>query len=354
MKGLILCAGVGTRLRPLTHTGAKHLIPVANKPILFYTIEDLVSSGITDIGLVVGGATRSQIEETVGDGAHLGARVTYVPQHKPLGLGHAIAVAQDYVGDSRFVVYLGDNIIHGGTQAFVKGFPEDADAQVLLAKVQDPNRFGVAVVDGDRVVRLVEKPVSRISDLAIVGVYGFTPAIFGAIERTKPSARGEVEITDAIQWLVAQQRHVKAHFITDWWMDTGRPRDVLEANRLLLMEMQPRIEGDVDSQSDIVGDVSLGRGTLVRSSQLRGPISIGANCVIDRCYVGPYTSIGDRCELRNTEIEFSIVLREAKILDMPHRIDSSLIGSAVSLARRKSPANTVSFVLGDESRMEIS
>ncbi len=354
MKGLVLSAGIGSRLRPLTHTGAKHLIPVANKPILYYAIEDLVSCGISDIGIVVGGVTRGQIEHAVGSGDRFGARVRYIAQESPLGLAHAVAVARDYIGDDRFVVYLGDNIIRGGLNGFVAGFTTDLQAQVLVARVSDPSRFGVAVVEGDRVRRVVEKPVSRVSDLAIVGVYALTASVFAAIERIEPSSRGELELTDAIQRLVDDGAPVRAHRLTDWWRDTGMPEDVLEANRVLLLDMESNIEGSVDGQSRLVGEVTLGKGSTVRNSVIRGPVSIGSRCFIEDCYIGPYTSISDACELRRVEIECSIVMSHAFVADMPARVDSSLLGSNVHLGRQEGPARTMRFVLGDESHVEVS
>jgi len=353
MKGLVLCAGFGTRLRPLTYTGAKHLIPVANRPILFYAIEYLVQAGVREIGLIVGGATRSQVEEAVGTGAQFGARVTFLHQERPLGLAHAVAIARDFIAGDRFIVYLGDNIIHGGIADFVEAFPANASAQLLLAKVPDPRRFGVADVQGERVVRLVEKPQTMELDMAIVGVYAFTQEVFDAVERISPSARGELEITDAIQCLVDDGKFVRAHGVRSWWADTGRPEDVLDVNRMLLQEIGRDIQGDVGPYSKMVGNVVVGRGTVVRNSVVRGPVIIGAECLIEDCYIGPYTSIADNCELRNTEIEFSILMPNCTVVDMPVRVDASLVGNQVTLARNEGPARTMQFVLGDDSRIAI-
>jgi glucose-1-phosphate thymidylyltransferase len=326
---------------------------VANKPILWYAIENLIASGIHEIGLVVGGVTRSQIQDAIGDGDRWGASITYLSQEQPRGLAHAVGVARDFVGDRRFVVYLGDNIIREGTTDFVRSFPPTASAQVLVARVPDPQRFGVVIIEGDNAVRLVEKPTEFVSDHAIVGVYAFTTEIFDAIGRIAPSARGELEITDAIQRLVDDGKTVRAHRLTSWWADTGRPEDVLDVSRRLLLEMTHRIEGDIDDSTEIVGTVQIGAGTRIRRSILRGPLSIGANCVIEDCYVGPYTSVSDGCELRDTEIEYSILMAECRVVDMPVRIDRSLLGNNVSLVRKEGPTRTLAFILGDDSQAEI-
>jgi glucose-1-phosphate thymidylyltransferase len=349
MKGLVLCGGLGTRLRPLTHTGAKHLIPVAGKPILFYAIENLVAAGVHEIAIVAGGATRAQIEEAVGSGDALGARLTLVSQEQPRGLADAVASARSFVDDEDFVVYLGDNIIHGGVNAFVESFRAEAAAQVLVAPVPNPERFGVVVLEGDRVTQLVEKPKHHVSHLAIVGMYGFRPAIFDAIGRIRPSARGELEITDAIQALVADGSYVRAHHITDWWADTGLPEDVLEANRLMLLDIDRAIEGACDERCEIAGNVHVGEGSTVTGSLLRGPVWIGRDCVVDSCYIGPYTSVSDGCELRNSEIEHSILLPHCRVLDLPSRLGSSLIGNRVTISRREGPLHALQLVIGDES-----
>ncbi len=353
MKGVILCGGLGTRLRPLTHTGAKHLIPVAGKPILFYAIESLVAAGIVEIGVVAGGATRSQIEDAVGGGESFGARVTIIGQERPLGLANAVTSARAFVDDEEFIVYLGDNIIHGGVTEFVRSFRNGVAAQVLVAPVPNPERFGVVVLEGDRVVRLVEKPKEHVSHLAIVGIYGFKPVIFDAIARIEPSARGELEITDAIQTLVSDGAYVRAHHIADWWADTGQPEDVLEANRLMLLEIERRIEGRCDAASEVVGNVRVGDGTEVTGSLIRGPVWIGRDCVIENCYLGPYTAVSDGCELRNAEVEHSILLPQCRLIDLPTRLGSSLIGNRVTITRREGPMHAMQLVVGDESTLRI-
>lgn len=349
MRGVILCGGLGTRLRPLTHTGAKHLIPVAGKPILYYAIESLVGAGITEIAIVASGATRAQLAEAVGPGELLGATIELVAQERALGLANAVEAAREFVDDEPFVVYLGDNIIHGGIADFVAGFRDECEARVLVAQVDDPQRFGVVLLEGERVVRLVEKPREYVSDLAIVGLYAFRSSIFDAIASISPSARGELEITDAIQHLVSQGRRVSAHRLREWWADTGRPEDVLDANRRMLLAMAGEVLGTVDAASSVTGEVHVGEGSSITGSVIRGPVWIGAGCSIEASYIGPYTSISDDCEVRGTEIEHSVVLPHCTLDSVPTRIGSSLIGNRVTVCRRTAPPNALQLVLGDES-----
>jgi glucose-1-phosphate thymidylyltransferase len=353
MKGVILCAGEGTRLRPLTYTGAKHLIPVANEPILFLALNALVEAGITDIALVVG-TTGWQIKDTVGDGAQFGCRVEYIPQERPLGLGHAVRVTRDFVGDSPFVVYLGDNYIHGGIRRFTERFRETApDAQILLSREVDPFRFGVADVRGRRIVRVVERPKQPPSNLCIVGVYAFSPAVFDAIAKTPPSARGEIELTDAIQHLIDQGLTVSGAELETWWKDTGKPDDVLDLNRRLLEGIEESNQGDVDGESIIEGRVWIGTQTLVRRSLLRGPIIIGDGCVIEDAYVGPFTSVGPRSEIRAAEIENSVLLPHCVVQGVEGRIDSSLLGAHVRLTRSRRRPIRHKMVLADQSQIQL-
>jgi len=353
MKAVVLCAGAGTRLRPLTHTGAKHLIPVANKPILAYALEALIAADVTEIGIVVG-ATGWQIEEAIGDGSRYGCRVTYIPQERPLGLGHAVNVTRSFVGDDRFIVYLGDNYIHGGMRDFVKKFASNgAAAQILLSREKDPTRFGVAVVEQDRIVRLVEKPRVPPSDLCIVGVYAFGPAIFEAIAHTPPSARGEVEITDAIQWLIDAGLTVNWAEVRGWWKDTGKPDDVLDLNRRLLEELEPDIAGDVDRDTTIEGRVVIAAGTTVRSSLLRGPVVIAPDCTISEAYIGPFTAVGPRTAISRCEIENSILLPECVLDGVSGRIDSSLLGANVIIVSHGRRPVRYKFVLADQSQADL-
>ncbi|MFM8482133.1 MAG: glucose-1-phosphate thymidylyltransferase, partial [Actinomycetota bacterium] len=301
MKALILAGGAGTRLRPITHTSAKQLVPVANKPILFYGIEAITSAGITEIGVIVGD-TRAEVMAALGDGDQWGASITYIPQDEPLGLAHCVLIAQDFLGDDDFVMYLGDNLLEQDLAAFVHAFeearrgPEPPSAQILLKRVPDPHRFGIAELDErGHVTRLVEKPAEPASDLALVGVYLFDRNIHDAVRAITPSLRGELEITDAIQWLVDQGMRVRCELLTGWWIDTGKLTPLLEANRLLLEVIEPRIDGDVDASSSIDGRVVVEEGARVSNSILRGPLVIGRNAKITNSFIGPFSAIGDGC-----------------------------------------------------------
>jgi len=353
MKGLILSGGKGTRLRPLTYTGAKQLIPIANKPVLFYAIEDLVEAGITDIGIIVGD-TGDQIRAAVGDGSAFGARVTYIDQDAPLGLAHAVRTAQDYLGDDRFVLFLGDNFIRDGIVPLVEEFRSgQMSCQLLLYHVPNPESFGVADVQGRRVIRVVEKPKVPPSDLAIVGIYMFDHNVFEAIERIKPSARGELEITDTIQVLIDQGYHVEPKIIGGWWIDTGKHADMLEANRLILETQEPLLLGTVDESSQIYGRVVVQSGARVRNSVIRGPAIIGEESDIVDSYVGPFTSIYHHCLVQASEIEHSIVLEGSRIVDVPNRIEESLIGRNVEISRSAIKPRAYKLMLGDFSKVGI-
>ena len=353
MKGLILSGGKGTRLRPITHTGAKQLIPVANKPILYYVIEAVRDAGIDDIGIVVGD-TEPEIRHAVGDGSAFGVRVTYIRQHEPLGLAHAVKVSRGFLGDDPFVMFLGDNLILDGIKPLVDEFRrEGPHCEILLARVPRPQEFGVAELDGDRVVRLVEKPKAPRSDLALVGVYMFDVTVHEAIDAIRPSARGELEITDAIQQLIDRGRLVKHHLVTGWWKDTGKLEDLLEANRMVLTRAKRSIEGDVDAASRVEGEVILGAGSVVRDSILRGPLVIGARCTIEHSYIGPFTAIHDDGAIRNSEIEHSIVLARCVIRDIPVRIEASLIGKEVRIQRSQLKPTAYRFMVGDSSLVDV-
>jgi len=308
MKGLILSGGKGTRLRPLTYTSAKQLVPVANKPVLFYGIESLAAAGIKEIGIIVGD-TQAEIRAAVGDGSKWDVRVTYIEQDAPRGLAHAVLIAEPFIGQDPFVMYLGDNLLNKGISEFVEEFVREAPAaQILLTKVPDPQMFGVAELVDGRVIRLVEKPKEPKSDLALVGVYMFSSAVFDSVKRIKPSFRNELEITDAIQDLIDRGLEVRPHLVQGWWKDTGKLEDMLEANRLILDTIERRIEGTVDRESRVEGKVVIEAGAVIERSVIRGPVVIGADARIIHAYVGPFTSIGPKCEIRDTEIEHSIVL----------------------------------------------
>ena len=329
MKGLILSGGTGTRLRPLTYTGAKQLVPVANKPVLFYAIEDLVTSGIADIGIIVGD-TAEQIKNAVGDGARFGARVTYIQQERPAGLAHAVGTARAFLGHDRFVMYLGDNFIREGIAPLVQAFERSAaNACIMLYRVPDP------------------------SDLAIVGVYMFDHHIFAAVESIKPSARGELEITDAIQWLIDHGYHVQPHLLDGCWIDTGKMEDMLEANRLVLEVMQPQMRGTVDECSQLAGLVVVQEGAEIKNSVLRGPLIIGARTRVSDSYVGPFTAIDHDCVLESVEIANSIVLEHSRIIDIEHRIEDSLIGRYAQVHRSPLKPRAYKLLLGDHSKVVV-
>jgi glucose-1-phosphate thymidylyltransferase len=353
VKALVLAGGAGTRLRPITHTSAKQLVPVANKPILYYGLEAIRDAGITDVGIIVGD-THREIEAAVGDGSALGIRPTYIRQEAPLGLAHAVLTAAGYLGDDDFVMYLGDNLIAGGIADLVDDFrAHRPDAQILLAKVHDPERFGVAELDGrGNVVRLLEKPEVPPSDLALVGVYLFTPAVLEAARKIQPSARGELEITDAIQQLIDDGREIKSSLVDGWWKDTGKLYELLEANRIVLEAVEPRVEGAVDAASEVNGRVVLeGEAELVNSF-VRGPAVIGPGTRIVDSYVGPFTSIAAGCVLERTEVEHSVILEGCRISDVS-RVTDSLLGREVDISRSERKPASYRFLLGDHSQVGI-
>jgi glucose-1-phosphate thymidylyltransferase len=354
MKALVLSGGSGTRLRPITHTSAKQLLPVANKPVLFYGLEAIAEAGISEVGIVVGD-TAPAIEAAVGDGSAFGFRATYIRQQAPLGLAHAVLVAREFLGDDDFVMYLGDNFIVGGITRLAEEFAATRpDAQIMLTQVADPRAFGVAELDAaGRVVGLEEKPQVPKSDLALVGVYMFTKAIHAAVASLKPSWRGELEITEAIQWLLDSGLTVNSTVITGYWKDTGNVTDMLEVNRLVLESMEPRIDGVVESDCEVIGRVVVEAGAHVSASRLVGPVVIGSGCKIDGSYVGPYTAISERCTLDNSEIEYSILLSGASIRGVG-RIEASLIGHDADVTPAPRVPRAHRLVLGDHSKVQIS
>ncbi|MDR8407488.1 glucose-1-phosphate thymidylyltransferase [Nonomuraea sp. 3-1Str] len=354
MKALVLAGGAGTRLRPITHTSAKQLVPVANKPVLFYGLEAIADTGIREVGLVVGD-TQAEIEAAVGDGSAFGLEVTYLRQEAPLGLAHGVLVARDYLGDDDFVMYLGDNFIVGGIDGIVRRFARERPAaQIMLTKVSDPRQFGVAELDErGRVVGLEEKPVRPKSDLALVGVYLFTPAVHEAVAELKPSWRGELEITDAIQWLIEAGLPVESTVISGYWKDTGNVVDMLEVNRLVLESLEPRVSGSVDEASELIGRVVVEPGAVVTRSRVVGPAVIGPGARVEDGYVGPFTSIGADCVIARAEIEYSIVLPRSSIRGVS-RIESSLIGHDVEVTPASASPRAHRLVLGDHSKVQIS
>ena len=358
MKALILAGGAGTRLRPITHTSAKQLVPVANKPILFYGIEAMVAAGITEIGVIVGD-TRDEVMAALGDGSRWGASITFIPQDAPLGLAHCVLIASDFLGDDDFVMYLGDNLLEQDLAAFVRAFEtaregtEPPTAQILLKRVPDPHRFGIAELDeAGHVVRLVEKPADPPTDLALVGVYLFDRTINDAVRAIAPSPRGELEITDAIQWLVDQGCRVRQEELTGWWIDTGKLTPLLEANRLLLERIETRVDGSVDEGSVLDGRVVVEAGATIVNSTLRGPLVIGAGTVVERSFVGPFSAIGNDCRVHHSEIEPSVVMDRSTIRDIP-RLEDSLIGKDVVVTRTQARPRALRLMVGDHCQIDV-
>jgi glucose-1-phosphate thymidylyltransferase len=354
MKGLILSGGKGTRLYPLTYTSAKQLIPVANKPVLFRVIEAIRNAGITDIGIVVGD-TAPEIKTAVGRGGRWDVEVTYIHQDQPKGLAHAVKVSQDFLGDEPFVMFLGDNVLQGGINDLVQQFQRsDWNSQIVLTRVEHPEQYGVAELNGEgQVIRLVEKPKEPPSDLILVGIYMFDHHIHQAVSEITPSWRGELEITDAIQWLVERDYKIFPYIHRGWWIDTGEANEMLEANSWVLEELTPEVEGYVDRDSEVDSRVTIQQGAEIINSVVRGPSIIGERTRIVNSYVGPFTSIYHDVEIENSEIERSIVLEESCIRDIPARIQDSLIGRQVSLKRSPIKPKAYKLTLGDHSQVGI-
>jgi glucose-1-phosphate thymidylyltransferase len=355
MRALVLSGGEGTRLRPITYTSAKQLIPVGGKPILFRAIEAIRDAGIDEVGIVVG-ATADEVRAAVGDGSRWGVRVTFIPQEAPLGLAHAVLTSRDFVAGEPFLMYLGDNLLVEGLSRFVEEFERTRpDAQIFLARVPEPERFGVAVLEGERVVRLVEKPREHISDLALVGVYLFDDSIIEAAETLRPSWRGEYEITEAIQWLIDHGRIVRAEMVGGWWKDTGKPEDLLDANRIMLDTQRPRLDGDVDEASSIDGNVVVESGARVTGSEIRGPATIGARSAVEDSRIGPYTSVGEGCTIAGSHIEDSILLEGCTIRDV-RGLAGSILGKHVEVrhsGRRDGKHRLIVGIVSDRSRVEV-
>ena len=353
MKGLVLSGGKGSRLRPLTYTRAKQLVPVANKPVLFYGIEALAAAGIRDIAIVVGD-THEEIRAAVGTGERWNVQITYIEQDAPRGLAHAVLISEEFLGREPFVMYLGDNLLNKGITHFVEEFVHTSPAaQILLTRVPDPQMFGVAELDAGQVVRLVEKPKEPQSDLALVGVYMFGPEVFESVKRITPSFRNELEITDAIQDLIDRGCVVRPHLVDGWWKDTGKLDDILEANRLILDTLDRRVDGTVDADSRVEGKVVIEEGAQLIDSVVRGPAIIGSNAKIEHAYIGPFTSIMNDVEIRDSEIEHSIVLEGCILSDLANRVIDSLIGRNVKIIRLPVKPSAFRFMLGDNSEVGI-
>ena len=355
MKALILAAGKGNRLKPLTHTRPKHLLLVANKPILFYILEQIRQSGIDDIGIVISPDTGPQLQQAVGDGSRWGAKVSYILQPQPLGLAHAVKVSRDFLGNSPFLMFLGDNLIQGSVTTFVEQFNRSRpDALVLLKKMPNPQAFGVAQLDNNNcIVRIEEKPQQPKSDLVVVGIYIFSPVIHRAIEQIKPSARGELEITDSIQQLINNGGQVLSQVLEGWWLDTGSRDDLLKANRIMLEEFATRrLLGNADPKSSIVGAVELGKGTVVENSQIKGPASIGANCVIRNSFIGSFTSLGDNSVIEDSSVENSVILGDCRIYSSQPLVDS-VIGQGARLNKVAKETARIRLFLGDDAVLDL-
>ena len=354
MKGLILSGGRGTRLRPLTYSLQKQLIPVANKPILFYCIEDLIEAGIKEIGIVVG-PNKESVMETVRS-VDWDADIEFIFQEYPGGLAHAVKISRDFLNEDKFIMYLGDNMLKSGIKEFVRDFEKsNVEASLLLTEVKDPERYGIALVDEQKkvIVKLVEKPKKPISNLSIVGIYGLSPKIFEAIDNIKPSWRGELEITDALQWLIDNGYTVKYKMVEGWWKDTGKPEDIIEANRLVLETLKDESKGKVEASCTIRGRVRIGEGTEIKGETvIKGPVVIGKNCYIEDSYIGPYTTLGDNTKVIRTEVEDSVIM-ESTVLEDVGRITDSLIGKGVRIQKTKSLPKSHKLVIGDFSVVEI-
>jgi glucose-1-phosphate thymidylyltransferase len=353
LKGLVLSGGRGTRLRPITHTSAKQLVPVANKPVLFYGLQAMADAGIDDVGIIIAPETGDAIREATGDGSRFGIRILYIEQDEPKGLAHAVLTAADFLGDSPFVMYLGDNLLKDGITDLVEAFKRnEPEALILLTSVPDPEMYGVAELDGERVKRLVEKPKDPPSDLALVGVYMFTSAILDAARRIRPSWRNELEITDAIQELIDQGSRVEPHIVRGWWKDTGRLEDILEANRLILEDLERRVEGELIG-SQVEGRVAIEAGARLERTVVRGPAIIGAGARLTDAYIGPYCAIAENVTIERSEVEHSIIMADSTICDLAGRVEASLIGSHVSIRRNHALPKAYRFMLGENSEVEI-
>lgn len=353
MKALILAGGSGSRLRPITYSMAKQLVPVANKPVIEYGIEAILKAGIRDFGIIVGD-TGPAVQAALGDGSRWGIRLTFIPQSAPLGLAHAVQTAQPFLGDDDFIMYLGDNLLKSPITSLVREFETHRPAAtILLTAVPNPSDFGVAEMSGDRVVALEEKPAHPASNLALVGVYLFDRRVHEVIRTLKPSKRGEYEITDAIQGLIARGWEVRSHIVEGWWKDTGTVEAMLEANQLVLQDLSPDVRGEVDERSQLSHPVSIGEGSVVRDSRIEGPVKIGERCTIVNSYVGPNTAIDSNTTLRNSEVEYSIILSDCILENVPARIRASLIGRGVVVRRPADQPSTCCLVLGDSSSVTL-
>jgi glucose-1-phosphate thymidylyltransferase len=353
LKALIASGGRGTRLRPITHTRNKHLIPIANKPILHYAIEAAADAGIKEVAIVIN-ADSDEVPQAIGDGSRWGIRITYIPQLTPGGLAQVVALAEEFVGKDKFIFYLGDNLVVGGVRRFIDEFlGSGCNCFLTLSRVKDPERFGVPEIRDGRIVSVEEKPKQPKSSFAVAGIYLYDHHIFEAVKAITPSTRGELEISDAHQYLIDKGYKVGFAEITGWWKDTGKPTDLLEANRLVLDNITPDIQGEVDDRSTIAGKVIVERGARIVNSVVRGPAIIGENCVIEDSYVGPFSSIGSKTVVRRSEVEYSIILRECRILNIGIRLEGSILGNDVEIVEATGKPLVHRFLIGDQSRVEV-
>lgn len=353
MKALITAGGKGTRLRPLTHTNNKHLLPIANKPILYYALEKVAKAGITQVGIVTN-QEDTVLKQDIGHGDRWGLDITYIPQDAPLGLAHVIKIAEPFIDGDSFIFYLGDNMVVGDIDRFIKEFQSSgANCHLTLSRVKDPERFGVPLIENNRIVGIEEKPKNPKSEFAVAGIYIYDANIFKAVNHIEPSWRKELEISDAHQYLLDNGYNISYSEITGWWKDTGKPADILEANRLILEHIQSRHHGQIDKESMVTGEVVLEKGAEINNSTVRGPVVIGANTRIENSFIGPFTSIGKNCHLRNSEIEFSIVMDECEICDVDIRIEGSLLGFAARIYQASGRPRSNRFMVGDQSLIEI-
>lgn len=355
LKALVLSGGRGTRLRPLTHTAAKQLVPVANRPILYYVLDNLAEAGIRHTGIIISPETGHAVQQAVGDGGRWEMKTEFIMQEKPLGLAHAVKVAREFLGTDPFIMYLGDNLIGTGIRGFCENFENSsADASILLKEVNDASSFGVAEIDGaGKVIRLVEKPKEPRSNLALVGIYFFSRKIHDAIDRIYPSWRGELEITDAIQELLQQKCIVLSHRLEGWWLDTGKKDDLLTANTVVLDEcIKRRLDGEVDSRSQVMGRVQLGSGSRVLNSTVRGPAVIGENVLIEDSFVGPFTSIGNGCRIISSVLEHCVLFESARI-ERVDRVEDSLIGRNSAVIKNYNSRQAYRLMIGDDSEVVL-
>lgn len=358
MKALITVGGKGTRLRPITHTNNKHLIPIANKPMIHYAIEAVVEAGIKEIGIVINSDTGNEIKEALGNGEKWGISITYIIQENPIGLAHVVKVSESFIKDDSFVFYLGDNVIVGGIKRFLEEFRNsNNNCQLVLSKVKDPQRFGVPEIKKGKIIKVEEKPKTPKSNFAVTGIYFYDSHIFEAVNNIKPSWRGELEISDAHQYLIDKEYRVDYSEITGWWKDTGKPEDLLEANRLVLEKIinhkESIIQGKVDNHSKIIGKVIIEKGAKILNSSILGPVIIGKNTIIENSYIGPFSSVYFDCQIINSEIEYSIIMEKSKIIDVETRIERSILGRSVEITKRDSRPKSQCFIVGDQSSIKL-